>query len=159
MIKKIFELTELVHGIERVRKTGKTIVFTNGCFDILHAGHVDYLAAARSEGDVLIVGVNSDESVKMIKPSNRPIIGQNLRAKALSGLKCVDYIIIFDDPDPFNLICTLKPDVLVKGADWKENDIIGADIVKKNGGKVVRVPLVPGISTSDIIDTILDRYK
>jgi len=150
MSSKILKLQDLVQTIQNLRESGKSIVFTNGCFDILHVGHMRYLTAAKSEGDVLVVGLNSDESVRSIKPENRPIVNQNQRAEVLAGLGCVDYITVFNE---------LKPDVLVKGADWIEKEIIGADIVKANGGKVVRVPVVPEVSTSRIIQRIAKRYQ
>ena len=158
MTAKILELTDLVQELNILRRSGKKLVFTNGCFDILHVGHVRYLAAARSEGDVLVVGLNSDHSTRTIKDQNRPIVSQDQRAEVLSGLGCVDYITIFDEPDPLKLITTLKPDVLVKGADWQEQDIIGADVVKAGGGKVVRVAVIPDVSTSRIIERIVKRY-
>ena len=158
MRSKILKLSDLVKVLESLREAGKRIVFTNGCFDILHAGHVRYLTAARSKGDALVLGLNSDVSVKSIKPENRPIVSQDQRAEVLAGLTCVDYITIFDDPDPLVLIQTIKPDVLIKGADWKETDIIGSDVVKSYGGKVIRIEVVPGISTSRIIQRILRLY-
>jgi D-beta-D-heptose 7-phosphate kinase/D-beta-D-heptose 1-phosphate adenosyltransferase len=158
MLSKIVKLKDLVQKISILRVSGRTIVFTNGCFDILHVGHVRYLAAARSEGDVLVVGLNSDESTRSIKQENRPIVSQDQRAEVLAGLECVDYITVFNEPDPLKLIQALKPDVLVKGADWKEEDIIGADAVKEGGGKVVRVDVVPDISTSRIIQRIVKRH-
>jgi rfaE bifunctional protein nucleotidyltransferase chain/domain len=158
MRSKILRLSDLVKVLESLREAGKRIVFTNGCFDILHAGHVRYLAAARSKGDVLVLGLNSDVSVKSIKPENRPIVSQDQRAEVLAGLACVDYITIFDEPDPLVLIQTIKPDVLIKGADWKETEIIGSDVVKSYGGQVVRIEVVPGISTSRIIQRILKLY-
>jgi rfaE bifunctional protein nucleotidyltransferase chain/domain len=158
MRSKILRLSDLVKVLESLREAGKRIVFTNGCFDILHAGHVRYLAAARSKGDVLVLGLNSDVSVKSIKPENRPIVSQDQRAEVLAGLACVDYITIFDEPDPLALIQTIKPDVLIKGADWKETEIIGSDVVKSYGGKVIRIEVVPGISTSRIIQRILKLY-
>jgi len=159
MLSKILELQDLIKVVHDLRKSGKKIVFTNGCFDILHVGHVRYLAAARSQGDVLVVGLNSDASVRSIKPENRPIVNQNQRAEVLAGLECVDYITIFNEPDPLKIIKALKPDVLVKGADWIEEQIIGADIVKANGGKVVRISVVPEVSTSRIIQRIVRRYQ
>ncbi len=159
MKSKILKLSDLIQTLKGLRKFGKRIVFTNGCFDILHVGHVRYLAAARSKGDVLILGLNSDVSVKSIKPDNRPIVGQEHRAEVLAGLACVDYITIFDEPDPLALIHAIKPDILVKGADWEEAEIIGSDVVKTYGGKVVRVKVVPGISTSQIIQRIIKRYR
>jgi rfaE bifunctional protein nucleotidyltransferase chain/domain len=158
MRSKILKLSDLVQVIEGLREAGKRIVFTNGCFDILHVGHVRYLAAARSKGDVLVLGLNSDASVKSIKHDNRPIVSQDQRAEVLASLACVDYITIFDAPDPLSLIQTIKPDVLIKGADWEEAEIIGSDVVKSYGGKVVRIDVVPGISTSRIIQRILTLY-
>ncbi len=158
MISKIVKVKELVNRIDLFRRSGKQVVFTNGCFDIMHAGHVRYLAAARSEGEILVVGINSDKSVKSIKGKNRPIMPQDQRAEVLAGLWCVDYIVFFDEPDPLRLIQAIKPDVLVKGEDWAENKIIGADFVKADGGKVVRVAVVPDISTSMIINKIIKMY-
>lgn len=156
---KIVKLKDLVHKMNRLREDGKSIVFTNGCFDILHVGHVRYLSAARSEGDILVVGLNSDKSVRSIKNKNRPIVNQDQRGEVLASLECVDYITIFDNPDPLELIRTLKPDILVKGADWKEEEIIGADVVKAHGGKVVRIPFVSEISTSRLLKRIVERYS
>ncbi|MBL7181167.1 MAG: D-glycero-beta-D-manno-heptose 1-phosphate adenylyltransferase [Pseudomonadota bacterium] len=156
---KILELKDLIQKLDMQRRSGKRVVFTNGCFDILHVGHVRYLAAARAEGDVLVVGLNSDESVRTIKDESRPIVNQDQRAEILAGLWCVDYITIFNEPDPLKLITAIKPDVLVKGADWKEQDIVGAEVVKAGGGKVARVAVVPGISTSMIIERIAKRYR
>jgi D-glycero-beta-D-manno-heptose 1-phosphate adenylyltransferase len=158
MRSKILKLSDLIKVLKSLREAGKRIVFTNGCFDILHVGHVRYLAAARSKGDALVLGLNSDVSVKSIKPENRPIVNQDQRAEVLAGLACVDYITIFDEPDPLALIKTIKPDVLIKGADWKETEIIGSDVVKSYGGKVVRIEFVPDISTSRIIQRILELY-
>ncbi|MBU4344620.1 MAG: D-glycero-beta-D-manno-heptose 1-phosphate adenylyltransferase [Desulfobacteraceae bacterium] len=158
MISKIVKIKELINTIDSLRRSGKQVVFTNGCFDIMHAGHVRYLAAARSEGEILVVGINSDKSVKLIKVKNRPIMPQDQRAEVLAGLWCVDYIVFFDEPDPLKLIQAIKPDVLVKGEDWPEDKIIGADFVKADGGKVVRVVLVPDISTSMIIEKIVKMY-
>ncbi len=159
MVKKILEIEELVQKVNTLRRSGKRLVFTNGCFDILHVGHIRYLAAARSKGDALVVGLNSDESVKIIKDEQRPIMNQEQRAEILAGLWCVDYITIFNEPDPLKLIKVIMPDVLVKGADWREQDIIGADVVKAKGGKVVRVSVVPDISSSRIIERIVKKYR
>ncbi len=156
ILNKIIKSDDISSKIQTLKKNGKRIVFTNGCFDILHAGHVRYLAAAGAEGDILIVGLNSDKSVKLIKGNKRPIISQAQRAEVLAALEPVNYVTIFNEPDPFKLICRIKPDVLVKGADWEEKDIIGADIVKKNGGRIVRVDIVQQISTSYIIQRIMD---
>lgn len=141
------------------RRLGKTVVFTNGCFDILHKGHVDYLQKARSLGDFLCVGLNSDVSVKMIKGEKRPIVPHNERAFVLAGLACVDFVVIFDEPDPYNLIKMAKPDILVKGADWGKDQVIGADLVESYGGRVALMPLVAGCSSTNIIATVLERYK
>ena len=139
--------------------SGRTIVFTNGCFDILHAGHVSYLEAAADQGDLLVVGLNSDISVGRIKGPDRPVICQDHRSRLLSALACVDYVVIFEASDPGELIRELRPHVLVKGADWAEEDIIGADTVKQDGGKVVRVALEPEISTTIIINRIVRRFS
>ncbi len=140
------------------RRQGQTVVFTNGCFDLLHAGHVHYLQAARAAGDVLFVGLNSDVSVQAIKDPGRPLNGQVHRSAVLAGLACVDVIILFDEPDPLRLIESIAPDVLVKGADWPETAIIGADVVKARGGRVLRVALEPELSTTTLIRRVLKRY-
>ena len=157
--KKILTLEDLVTRLGKVRKSGQKIVFTNGCFDIMHVGHVRYLADARSEGDLLVVGLNSDASVRIIKGDKRPIVRQNQRAEVLASLGCVDFIVIFDEPDPLKLIQTLKPDVLVKGEDWTEDAIVGAEFVKSQGGKIVRISFVEELSTTAIIEKILQRYR
>ena len=156
---KIVPLEELVTRLEKVRSTTGKIVFTNGCFDIIHVGHVRYLTEARSRGDMLIVGMNSDASVRSIKGDKRPIVRQSARAEVLAGLACVDHIVIFDEPDPLRLIQTLKPDILIKGEDWEEDAIIGAEEVRSWGGEIVRISFVEKASTTDIIQTILDRYR
>ena len=144
--------------VKQARQDGRRIAFTNGCFDILHAGHVRYLTAARATADMLVVGLNSDASVRMIKGPRRPLNPEALRAEVLSGLRCVDWVVLFQEPDPLALITALQPDVLVKGADWAEDRIIGADVVKQRGGRVERIALVPAISTSALIDRIRERY-
>jgi len=158
-ISKLVELQGLQAKVTALKESGKKVVFTNGCFDIMHVGHVRYLAAARSEGDILVVGLNSDESVRSIKSAKRPIVTQDERAEVLASLWCVDYIILFNEPDPLLLIQTIEPDILVKGDDWAEENIIGADFVKDKGGRVVRVPVVPEASTSRIIERIIKRYR
>lgn len=158
-LSKIVTTEKLVGYLDEARKSGKKVVFTNGCFDILHAGHVRYLAAAGSEGDLLVVGLNSDASVHLIKGEKRPIVGQAQRAELLASLECVDYVVTFDAPDPQALIQELKPDVLVKGADWTEEKIIGGEFVKSIGGKVSRISLVPEVSTSQIIQKILELHR
>ena len=159
MRKKLKELGELRTKLDRLRNEGQQIVFTNGCFDILHAGHVRYLNAARRQRDLLVVGLNSDRSVQEIKGARRPLVSQQQRAEVLAGLWCVDFIVIFDEPDPLLVIQTLRPNVLVKGDDWPDDQIIGADVVKSGGGRVVRIPVVPDISTSRIIERIVDRFS
>jgi rfaE bifunctional protein nucleotidyltransferase chain/domain len=155
---KIIAAEKLVSKLEEERQAGKKIVFTNGCFDILHVGHIRYLAAARSEGDLLVVGLNSDISVRSIKGDRRPLVNQDQRAEVLTSLVWVDYVVVFDEPDPLRLIQTLKPDVLVKGADWGEENIIGAEFVKATGGKIIRAELVPEASTTRIIERIVKRF-
>jgi D-beta-D-heptose 7-phosphate kinase/D-beta-D-heptose 1-phosphate adenosyltransferase len=147
-----------ISAVQAARRSGRRVAFTNGCFDILHAGHVRYLAAARATADMLVVGLNTDISVRKIKGLHRPINPEALRAEVLAGLACVDLVTLFDAPDPLELIRSLEPDVLVKGADWPEERIVGADLVKQRGGKVERIELVPDISTSALIQTIRERY-
>lgn len=130
------------------------VVFTNGCFDILHSGHITYLAQARQMGDLLVVGLNSDASVRRLKGQERPVNSQDARALVLAALEIVDYVAIFDEDTPYNLIAKVQPDVLVKGGDYQVDNIVGADIVRARGGKVLTVPLVPGFSTTSIIDKI-----
>lgn len=149
---KIVTLSGLIKILES-QKDKKT-VFTNGCFDILHYGHVRYLADAKSTGDILIVGLNSDASTRRLKGKNRPINTQKDRAEVLSALESVDYVVIFKEDTPYRLIKTLKPDILVKGGDWLKKDIIGADIVVSGGGKVLTIPYVKNRSTTNIIDKI-----
>ncbi len=130
------------------------MVFTNGCFDLLHPGHVRYLTAARALGDLLVVGLNSDASVRRLKGAGRPILSADERAEILAGLAAVDHVIVFDDDTPRALIATLGPDVLVKGADWAAADIVGRDEVLARGGRVERIDVVPGVSTSELIRRI-----
>src|SRR5712692_69957 len=137
-----------------LRAAGKTIVFTNGVFDLLHPGHVRYLQQARALGDALVVGVNSDRSVRANKGPSRPITPEDERAEVLAALACVDAVVIFDAETPRNLIAALQPDVLVKGADWAADAIVGRDIVEARGGKVVRVPIEAGYPTKTIIERI-----
>lgn len=158
-LSKIVAVTMLIPRLDQIRRCGKKMVFTNGCFDILHVGHVRYLEAARSEGDLLVVGLNTDASVQRIKGPQRPIVKQEQRAEVLASLGCVDFVVLFDEPDPLRLIETLKPDVLVKGADWSEENISGAEVVKASGGRVIRIELVPAVSTTGIIAKILETYQ
>ena len=150
----MFTKREALALIERLRADGKTVVFTNGVFDLLHPGHVRYLREARRLGDVLIVGVNSDRSVRANKGADRPLTPAAERAEILVALECVDAAVIFDEETPHDLISTLQPDVLVKGADWGENAIVGREIVEARGGRVVRVPVERGYSTSGIVEKI-----
>ena len=158
MRSKIKTRKQLRTLIKALRAKGRRIVFTNGCFDLLHIGHVRYLEKAKSLGDILIVALNSDRSVHLIKDPQRPIISEKERAEVIAALGCVDYVILFDEPDPRNLIADLLPDVLVKGGDWSREKIIGKDIVQTRGGKVVTIPVVPRVSTTRIIDSIIKRY-
>ncbi len=157
--KKIKSLNTLKKIVEMKRKEGKKIVFTNGCFDMLHAGHLYCLEQAKKLGDILIVALNSDSSVKKLKGKNRPFTCEKDRAFLISGFSCVDYCIIFDQDTPQQLIRTLKPDIIVKGADYKKHQIVGADIVKKYGGKVVRIKIVRGRSTTSLIKKIYATFK
>lgn len=150
---------EIVKLRQEFKKENKKIVFTNGVFDILHSGHVDYLAKSKDLGDILIVGLNSDKSVKKIKGDKRPIINESERAFVLSNLKSVDYVTLFDEDTPKELIEILIPDILVKGADWNMEKIVGKDIVEKNGGEVKTIDFVNDQSTSKIIKSILEKYK
>ena len=153
----IVELKELLELLEKVRGK-KKIVFTNGCFDILHAGHADYLNKAKSLGDILVVGINSDASVRRIKGEKRPILPQQMRAYLLDNLKPVDYVVIFEEDTPLELIKAIKPDVLVKGADWDLERIVGADFVLSYGGRVERIAFSFDISTSKVIERVLGLY-
>jgi rfaE bifunctional protein nucleotidyltransferase chain/domain len=153
---KVKQLAELKPERDRLRASGKKVVFTNGCFDLLHPGHTRYLEAARALGHFLIVGVNTDRSVRVIKGAGRPVQEEATRAEILSALECVDAVILFDEETPYNLIRELAPDVLVKGGDWEEDEIVGADLVKQAGGKVRRIPYVEGFSTSRLIKRILE---
>ena len=152
-------LSELKAIRSKLKASGKKVVFTNGVFDLIHAGHVDYLVKAKALGDVLIVGLNSDESVKRIKGENRPILKQEERAFILSNLKQVDFVIFFNEDTPEKLISELVPDILIKGADWPIDKIVGKDIVKKNGGEVKTIKFVNDQSTSKIIELIVKRYS
>ena len=159
MLNKIKTAQELRPLLDILRAVGKKIVFTNGCFDIIHTGHTRYLATARSFGDILIVAANSDSSVRMIKGEKRPINPQAERAEVLAALESVDFVTIFDEPDPYRVITELQPDVLVKGGDWPIEKIIGRDIVEARGGRVINVPYVEGSSTTGIIEKIVKTYR
>lgn len=158
LLRKFVSRSEAVPIVDETRKRGGVIVFTNGCFDLLHSGHVVYLQNAKALGDLLVVAINSDESVREIKGPRRPINPLEERALVLSGLSSVDLIIPFEEPTPYPLIAMVQPDVLVKGGDWAESDIVGRDLVEARGGKVVRLSLREGISTTEIIRRILKAY-
>ena len=145
---------EAVAVVERLRATGKTVVFTNGVFDLLHVGHLRYLQQAWALGDALIVGLNSDRSVRANKGAGRPITPEAERAEILSALACVDGVVVFDEDTPLEIIAALQPDVLVKGADWAADAIVGRDVVEARGGRVVRVPIETGHSTSALVEKI-----
>ena len=155
---KIKPIKKLQKIARRLKGKGKKIVFTNGCFDILHWGHVQYLENAGSKGDVLIVGVNSDASVKRIKGDSRPITNEKDRARIIAGLESVNYVVLFNEETPLKTIEALKPDILVKGADWSKDKIVGADFVLSYGGKVKNIKLTKGRSTTNIIKKIARRF-
>ena len=147
-------VTQAQAFVASLRDQRKTVVFTNGVFDLLHVGHLRYLQQARALGDALIVGINSDRSVRAIKGPSRPVTPEHERAEILAALECVDAVVVFDEETPHDLIAALLPDVLVKGADWAADAIVGRDIVEARGGRVVRVPIEPGHSTSAILERI-----
>jgi rfaE bifunctional protein nucleotidyltransferase chain/domain len=155
MLGKIKSVKELRPVLDILRATGKKIVFTNGCFDLLHTGHTRYLAKAKSFGDILIAGVNSDASVRMLKGSKRPINTESDRLETLASIETVDYVVLFHEPDPHRIISELQPDVLVKGGDWPIDKIIGRDIVEARGGKVISTGYIEGASTTGIIEKIV----
>lgn len=148
----IIERNSLLELISELKAAGKKIVFTNGCFDIIHAGHVTYLAKAKELGDFLVIGLNSDDSVKRLKGKSRPVNNQIDRAMVIDALKAVDFVTIFNEDTPFNLINDILPDILVKGADYSPENVVGADTVINNGGKLVLIELVEGKSTTNIIN-------
>ena len=151
---KVFSRTALKPIIAKLKKQGKKIVFTNGCFDLIHAGHVTLFAKARSLGDVLIVAINSDRSLKKLKGPKRPLVGEKLRAKVIAALESVNFVTVFGEQTPAEILAELRPDILVKGGDYKIEEIVGRESVKK----VVRVPLVKGQSTTALIKLIAGRY-
>lgn len=156
-IDKIVARDVLKTRLEDARATGKIIVFTNGCFDILHAGHVSYLEKAKQQGQLLVVGLNSDQSVRCIKGPQRPIVHQDERAQVLAGLEAIDYVTLFDEETPYALIEYVLPDVLVKGADWQGKVVAGEDIVQAHGGRVVLIDFVEGCSSTSIIERVLKK--
>ena len=145
----------LLSVLAQDRAKGRRIVFTNGCFDLMHVGHTRYLQAARLLGDLLVVGVNSDASVRMLnKAGDRPIVPESQRAEVVAALRCVDYVVVFSEPDPGRVIAAIQPDVLVKGGDWPLEKIVGRDLVEARGGLVTTIPLVPGLSTTGLVQRI-----
>jgi rfaE bifunctional protein nucleotidyltransferase chain/domain len=151
---KVKSLDDLKRIADQARRDGKTVVLTNGCFDLLHRGHVHILREAKALGDILIVAINSDRSVKAIKGPSRPVLSESDRTELLAAMEMVDYVALFDEPDPYDLIAAVRPNVLVKGGDWGSDQIVGADIVKRNGGKVAVIPYLKGFSTTEIIERI-----
>jgi len=156
---KVLSRPRLLRRCAILRKQGNTIVFTNGCFDLLHYGHVRYLQQAKQRGDILVVGVNSDRSVQRLKGPSRPLVPERERAAVLAALACIDYVTIFNENTPGRVISLLQPDILIKGADWHNGAIVGADVVRARGGRVIRMPLVKGRSTSNLIHEILKKCR
>ena len=155
MHEKVLSRSDVVSALTTKRTEGQRVVFTNGCFDLMHVGHTRYLQAARNLGDLLVVGVNTDRSLHALnKGSGRPIVPERQRAEVLAALACVDYVVLFDEPDPGRLIGEIQPDVLVKGGDWSPDKIIGRETVEARGGVVTTIPLVPGVSTTALVEKI-----
>jgi D-beta-D-heptose 7-phosphate kinase/D-beta-D-heptose 1-phosphate adenosyltransferase len=156
--RKIYPLQEFLPVRRLLSQEGQKLVFTNGCFDLLHAGHIDYLEKARALGDCLVIAINSDASVREIKGDARPIIPEQERAEVLAALQCVNFVTFFSEPTPREIIQAILPDVLVKGSDWALDEIVGRTEVERAGGRVVTIDFLPGYSTSSIINTILRNY-
>ena len=156
---KIHQRSELVSILQQAKADGAVVVTTNGCFDVLHLGHLRYLQASRQLGDLLVVAVNSDSSVRQLKGENRPLVPEEERAEMLAGLECVDYVVIFSELTPISLLSELKPNIHVKGGDYKLEQLIERDVVEANGGKVIVGLNVPGKSTTNLIQVICERYK
>ncbi len=160
MSTKVLPQEQLVSVIASERAKGRRIVFTNGCFDLMHVGHTRYLQAAKSLGDLLVVGINTDASVRSLeKGQGQPIVPESQRAEVLAALGCVDFVVLFAEPDPGRLIAAIQPDVLVKGGDWTPDKIVGRDIVEARGGVVRTIPLVPGMSTTALLERIRSTTK
>lgn len=151
---KYKSVDELSAMSAQARKAGRVVVFTNGCFDLVHRGHIYLLRQAKALGDILIVGLNSDVSVKTIKGPDRPIMPEADRIELIAALEMVDYVVVYSEPDPYHIIAAIKPNVLVKGGDWSADEIVGADVVEQNGGRVAVVPYLPEFSTTQIIERI-----
>ena len=156
---KVLDRNTLKEKVDSLRKAEKRVVFTNGCFDLIHIGHIRLLQQAREQGDCLVVAVNSDSSVRQIKEPGRPVMPEGQRAEVVAALGCVDWVTIFAEPDPLVLIRLFKPDVLVKGTDWSEEEIVGAPEVREAGGQVLRIPLVPEISTSVMVERMHSAFR
>jgi rfaE bifunctional protein nucleotidyltransferase chain/domain len=154
----VVQKDELVRLRSTWKKEGKTVVFTNGCFDLIHRGHIEYLTKAKLLGTILVVGVNTDSSVKKMKGEKRPIVPQNDRVFIVANLAPVDYACLFDEETPLHLITALLPDVLVKGADWNVDDVVGKDVVERAGGRVMTIEFVPNRSTTSLIERIVQRF-
>lgn len=158
MREKIKKWSELKEIVDKAKAAGKKIVFTNGCFDLLHVGHTRYLEEAKKQGDIFIVAVNSDSSVRALKGDNRPVIPEDQRAEVVAALECVDYVTIFSELDPLRLITHLRPNYLVKGGDWAADSIIGKDVVEGEGGEVIRIPVIEGAATTNIVEKVIEKY-
>ncbi len=154
-----WQAEKLASVLKNFQSEGRKVVFTNGCFDILHPGHSTYLAAARALGDILVVGLNSDASVRRLKGDKRPIMKETARAQLLVALAAVDFVTLFDEDDPYQLIKLLAPDILVKGGDWDTSTIVGRDLVEARGGLVKSLPFIDEYSTTSIVEEILKRYS
>jgi len=151
---KIVGREQLAALVADARRTGRRVVFTNGCFDLLHVGHVRYLAAARDQGDLLVVGLNDDASVRRLKGPSRPLVDESARAEVIAALGAVDYVTLFGEDTPYALIAAVQPDVLVKGADWAADQVVGRDVVEARGGRVILIPVVEGFSTTSLVDRL-----
>ncbi|MDD5168611.1 MAG: D-glycero-beta-D-manno-heptose 1-phosphate adenylyltransferase [Syntrophales bacterium] len=158
-MEKVLSKEQVKKRLDELRREGESIVFTNGCFDILHVGHVRYLQEAKKLGDILVLGLNSDLSVRGLKGEKRPLVPQDERADVLAALEAVDFVVIFDESTPLELIKYLKPDFLVKGGDWSEDDIVGSREIREWGGRVVVAPLIEGKSTTNVVEKILQVYR
>ena len=154
----IMNREKLKKTVNSLKKAGKKVVFTNGCYDLLHVGHIRLLQSARKKGDILIVAINSDASVRRIKGDKRPLVNQKERAETLAALECIDIVTVFNEDDPFNIIKDIMPDILVKGGDWPLDKIIGSDIVIKNGGKVMNIKYQAGKSTTNLVGRVVKAY-
>lgn len=154
MPEKLKSAAEIVAVAAQARRRGQRVVFTNGCFDVLHRGHVHVLRQAKTLGDLLIVGLNSDRSIAAIKGPGRPVMDETSRVELIAAMEMVDYVVVFDEPDPYKLIEAIKPDVLAKGGDWQMDQVVGADVVERSGGRVALIPYLEGFSTTKIIERI-----